>query len=60
MCQELGRHLHIDYCQTPADERCVHQDLEHIDAPMIPNPEAPKDWVTHELYWRRRGKKRNH
>lgn len=56
VCQELGRHLHIDYCFTPADEpRCAQPGLEHIHTLMLPEPTRAKDWVTHELYWRRRG-----
>ncbi|KAI0250888.1 hypothetical protein BJV78DRAFT_1154831 [Lactifluus subvellereus] len=31
----------------------------HIDEIMVPNPDQPKDWITHGLHWRRMGFKGN-
>jgi hypothetical protein len=56
VCSSMGRHVHIDYC--PAEEgapRCDGAEVQHIDSQMIPNPEKPKDAITHSLYWRRMG-----
>jgi len=54
-CQEMGRHVHIDYCCPNSDGNCNAQDIQHIQARINPNPEKPKDWITHELFWKRSG-----
>ena len=52
VCSDLGRHVHIDYCNGyPHDD----PELLHIYESMDPNPDQAKDWVTHGLYWRRMG-----
>ena len=28
----------------------------HIKERLVPNPDQAKDWITHELYWRRMGR----
>ncbi|KAJ3570940.1 hypothetical protein NP233_g4078 [Leucocoprinus birnbaumii] len=35
--------------------RCGGPDHEHIPARLEPNPDKPKDWISHKLYWRRSG-----
>jgi hypothetical protein len=34
---------------------CYGADIEHINEKLTPNPDEPKDAITHELYWRRMG-----
>jgi len=47
VCQDMGRHAHIDYCRASAEGTCMGPDLQHIRARMNPNPDQPKDWITH-------------
>jgi len=58
VCSSMGRHVHIDYCRTALNEDntstpCEGAELQHIETQMVPNPQRPKDAVTHSLYWRR-------
>ncbi|KAJ6514906.1 hypothetical protein C8R47DRAFT_1172974 [Mycena vitilis] len=55
VCQDMGRHIHVDYCRARAteDAPCEGAEIEHIDIPMNPNPDQPKDWISHSLFWRR-------
>lgn len=55
-CQEMGRHVHIDYCRTDSQVVCNGSDVHHINARLNPHPDRPKDWITHELFWKRSGK----
>jgi hypothetical protein len=56
VCQEMGRHLHVDYCRTEASKVCEGSaEVQHISTRLTPHPERPKDWVTHSLHWRRLG-----
>ncbi|KAH8114640.1 hypothetical protein DFH11DRAFT_1764593 [Phellopilus nigrolimitatus] len=55
MCSNMGRHAHIDYCRDSDPTACNAPDLEHIKYQIEPNPDKPKDWISHELYWRRLG-----
>ncbi|KAA1477854.1 hypothetical protein DENSPDRAFT_625472 [Dentipellis sp. KUC8613] len=55
VCTSLGRHVHIDWCRTEADENCEGAEMEHIFQPFLPEPGRPKDYITHGLYWRRTG-----
>ena len=54
VCSSMGRHVHFDYCRTEG-VACSGEELQHIDARMIPDPDMPKDAITHRLYWRRMG-----
>lgn len=54
-CRSMGRHVHVDYCRTDPTDKCEGPDHEHIAARLHPNPTRPKDWVSHELHWRRTG-----
>ena len=58
VCSSMGRHVHIDYCRGEefglgpcGNGVSVH----HINDRMLPNPNKPKDAITHSLYWRRMG-----
>ncbi|KXN87519.1 hypothetical protein AN958_08742 [Leucoagaricus sp. SymC.cos] len=55
VCQSLNRHAHIDYCRTHdiKPEDCHGLEHQHITARLAPNPDQPKDWISHALYWRR-------
>jgi hypothetical protein len=55
VCSSMGRHVHIDYCRAEEDTPCGGAEVQHISKPMIPNPEKPKDAITHSLHWRRTG-----
>ncbi|PKB94841.1 hypothetical protein RhiirA5_477274, partial [Rhizophagus irregularis] len=58
-CKDLGRHRHIDYCKN--EENCQSgnqgqgQDTQHINVKVQPNPEKPKDFISHKLFWERTG-----
>ena len=57
VCKSLGRHVHIDYCraETPAECR-MNNEVEHITKKLQPEPDKPKDFLTHNLFWKRSGK----
>ena len=55
VCSSMGRHVHIDYCRTEESTPCEGPEIQHLDTRIIPDPEKPKDAVTHSLYWRRMG-----
>ena len=54
VCLTMGRHFHIDYCLSNG-EPCQSDEVRHINARITPNPDMPKDAITHSLYWRRMG-----
>ena len=54
-CSAMGRHVHIDYCRSESLP-CQGSELQHIQTPLRPNPDRPKDWISHSLYWKRIGK----
>ncbi|KAF7309973.1 VWFA domain-containing protein [Mycena indigotica] len=54
-CQEMGRHAHMDYCRADDANACTGNEVQHITTRMTPNPDRPKDWVSHSLFWRRSG-----
>ncbi|KAH9965565.1 hypothetical protein BGW80DRAFT_1345251 [Lactifluus volemus] len=53
VCSSMGRHVHIDYCRAVPGIPCDGPDVQHNPKRMIPNPDKPKDCITHSLYWRR-------
>ncbi|KAJ7231899.1 hypothetical protein B0H12DRAFT_204922 [Mycena haematopus] len=55
VCQELGRHAHVDYCRADDAAACSGAEIQHIKARMTPNPARAKDWISHSLFWRRAG-----
>ncbi|KAG8694060.1 hypothetical protein FRC08_008731, partial [Ceratobasidium sp. 394] len=52
-CAARGRHAHIDYCHGP--NNCNGPECEHIQERIHPEPNRPKDWVSHGLAWARSG-----
>ena len=54
-CADLGRHVHVDYCRSENPVSCSGAEIQHISTRVRPNPEKPKDWITHGLHWRRMG-----
>ncbi|KAF8483069.1 hypothetical protein JB92DRAFT_3033310 [Gautieria morchelliformis] len=54
MCTAFGRHAHVDYCRAEGTV-CDGPQLQHIHARMLPHPDRPKDYVSHELFWERTG-----
>lgn len=58
VCANMGRHAHLDYCRTPAGQKCSSTELQHVDGTtrFNPNPDQAKDWISHSLFWRRSGR----
>jgi hypothetical protein len=55
VCSSMGRHVHVSVCRTEDGGRCDGAEIQHINERMVPDPNKPKDAVTHGLYWRRMG-----
>ena len=55
VCTSMGRHVHVAYCRTESNVPCDSEDVQHIAERMVPEPNKPKDAITHRLYWRRMG-----
>ncbi|KIJ13989.1 hypothetical protein PAXINDRAFT_100354 [Paxillus involutus ATCC 200175] len=56
VCQAMARHVHIDYCRADDEAACAGNDeLQHLTNQMQPNPDRPKDVLTHNLFWKRSG-----
>ncbi len=55
VCSSMGRHVHIDYCRADGNGPCDADEVQHINDRIAPNPDRPKDVVTHRLYWQRMG-----
>ena len=51
-CTSMGRHVHIDTCHGGPHD---NSEVLHINERLAPNPDQAKDWITHDLYWRRMG-----
>ena len=51
-CTSMGRHVHIDTCHGEPHD---NPEVLHINERLVPNPDQAKDWITHDLYWRRMG-----
>ena len=54
-CTDLGRHVHIDYSRSENPPSCSGAEIQHLSTRVRPNPEKPKDLITHSLYWKRMG-----
>ncbi|KAF5337682.1 hypothetical protein D9757_014271 [Collybiopsis confluens] len=53
-CSDMGRHVHVDYCRASLDQPCLSSgSIEHAAHRMHPEPHRAKDWITHDLHWRR-------
>ncbi|KIO11052.1 hypothetical protein M404DRAFT_830790 [Pisolithus tinctorius Marx 270] len=56
VCRTMGGHAHIDYCRSDEEAACMGNDeVQHIMKRLRPNPDRPKDYVTHNLLWKRTG-----
>ncbi|KAG2136636.1 hypothetical protein DEU56DRAFT_857679 [Suillus clintonianus] len=58
VCQALGRHVHVGYCRTQDATSCtLNPEALHIPnlKRLLPNPDRPKDFLTHNLFWRQSG-----
>lgn len=57
VCTSLNRHVHLDYCRTAEGQPCSGNEIQHIggNIRLQPQPDRPKDWVSHSLFWRRSG-----
>ncbi|KAI0796918.1 hypothetical protein C8Q75DRAFT_796658 [Abortiporus biennis] len=55
VCRNIGRHIHVDYCRSTSNAMCTDQNVHHINSRMHPDPDRPKDFITHTLHWRRSG-----
>jgi len=53
VCKSMGRHVHVDICRGSGSH---NYETKHIDKRIAPNPDRPKDWITHGLHWRRMGR----
>jgi len=53
-CGTLGRHAHISPCRSSSGV-CSQPEVQHIHTPMAPDPDEPKDWISHRLFWARSG-----
>ncbi|KAK0217807.1 hypothetical protein IW262DRAFT_1560097, partial [Armillaria fumosa] len=55
VCQDMGRHVHMDYCRADAQAvaTCGSAEIQHVRERLRPNPDQPKDFITHSLFWRR-------
>lgn len=57
VCQALGRHVHIDYCRAKSPAECRgNQEVQHVARKLRPEPDRSKDFLTHNLFWKRSGK----
>jgi len=54
-CADLGRHVHVDYCRSEEPATCSGAEIQHLSTRVRPDPERPKDWITHSLHWKRMG-----
>ncbi|KAL1696787.1 hypothetical protein GGG16DRAFT_43139 [Schizophyllum commune] len=53
VCKEMGRHVHVDYCRAPSESACQGEGILHIRERMKPDPDRSKDWISHNLFWKR-------
>jgi len=54
VCQALGRHVHIDYCRAKSPAECRgNNEVQHVAKTLQPEPDRPKDFLTHNLFWKR-------
>ena len=57
VCSSMGRHIHVDYCRADGNERCdaADSEVQHINNRIVPEPDKPKDAITHRRHWQRMG-----
>ena len=56
-CSSLGRgHIHVIECPGNCDQFSIYSDdRRHQTCKYGPNPDAPKDEIKHDAYWRMNG-----
>ena len=61
VCSAMGRHVHIDYCRATNEAECTgNEELQHLSKRLQPDPDRPKDILTHSLFWKRSGERGSH
>ena len=61
ICSAMGRHVHIDYCRATDEAACTgNEELQHLSKRLQPDPDRPKDTLTHSLFWKRSGERGSH
>ncbi|KAI6161871.1 hypothetical protein EDD17DRAFT_1480245 [Pisolithus thermaeus] len=56
VCQAMGRHVHIDYCRADDPVACTgREEVQHVAKRLLPDPDRPKDYITHNLFWKKSG-----
>ncbi|KAF8549818.1 hypothetical protein OG21DRAFT_542691 [Imleria badia] len=56
VCQALDRHVHIDYCRAKDPAECRgNNEVQHATQKLRPEPDRSKDFLTHNLFWKRSG-----
>ena len=56
VCSSMGRHVHIYDCRADMYGPCDDDaEVQHTNRRIAPDPDKPKDVITHSLYWRRTG-----
>ncbi|KAI5994324.1 hypothetical protein EDD15DRAFT_789522 [Pisolithus albus] len=56
VCQAMGRHVHIDYCRADDPTACTgREEVQHVAKRLLPDPDRPKDYITHNLFWKKSG-----
>jgi hypothetical protein len=45
----------MGYCRSADGGPCIEAGVQHLNEPIVPNPNKPKDAITHKLFWRRLG-----
>jgi hypothetical protein len=56
VCKDMDRHAHVDFCRSNDPDTCAAAGLQHSKTKLVPEPDRPKDWISHKLYWQRTGK----
>jgi hypothetical protein len=55
VCEAQGRHVHLDDCRASDGAQCMGNEIEHLTAKISPNPDKPKDAISHSVFWKRSG-----
>jgi hypothetical protein len=56
VCKSLGRHAHIAGCVAGENDQCAGgAEVQHVTSTRQMGRGVAKDWVTHNLYWKKSG-----
>jgi hypothetical protein len=55
VCEAQGRHVHLDYCRATSGTGCAGNEIEHLTTKIGPDPDRPKDAISHSVFWKRSG-----